>query len=160
MQTTKQYAFVTLWKIEAPVTAVWPVIHASQDWPQWWKALRQVKTIRPGDTAGVGAITEAIWRTALPYNITFQFETTEVQPLQRIAGHAFGELEGQGTWSFTEENGVTTVRYDWQVATRKGWMNRLAFLLEPAFRWNHDVVMRWGGEGLAKRLNARLLHCS
>ncbi len=160
MKKTKHYAFVTLWTVGAPIEAVWPVIHASEDWPQWWKALREVRTVRRGDPSGVGAITEAVWRTALPYQITFQFETTEVSPLQRLAGRAFGELEGHGVWTLTEEAGVTTVRYDWQVATHKWWMNRLAFLLQPAFRWNHDVVMRWGGEGLAKRLNAPLLHCS
>ncbi|MCA1656715.1 MAG: polyketide cyclase, partial [Actinobacteria bacterium] len=33
----------------------------------------------------------------------------------------------------------------------------LAPLARPVFRWNHDVVMRQGGEGLADRLGARLL---
>jgi hypothetical protein len=36
-------------------------------------------------------------------------------------------------------------------------MNRLAPLARPVFGWNHDVVMRWGGEGLARRLGGRLL---
>jgi hypothetical protein len=36
-------------------------------------------------------------------------------------------------------------------------MNLLAPLARPVFAWNHDVVMRWGAEGLAKLLRAPLL---
>jgi hypothetical protein len=36
-------------------------------------------------------------------------------------------------------------------------MNALAPLLRPAFVWNHDWVMRQGGEGLARRLGVPLL---
>ena len=30
-------------------------------------------------------------------------------------------------------------------------------LLRPVFAWNHDIVMRQGGEGLARLLGARLV---
>jgi hypothetical protein len=36
-------------------------------------------------------------------------------------------------------------------------MNLLAPLARPVFAWNHDVVMRWGGEGLARLLGTRLV---
>jgi hypothetical protein len=36
-------------------------------------------------------------------------------------------------------------------------MNLLAPIAKPVFAWNHDVVMRQGGEGLARRLGARLI---
>jgi hypothetical protein len=35
-------------------------------------------------------------------------------------------------------------------------MNLLAPIARPFFRWNHDTIMRWGAEGLAKKLNSRL----
>lgn len=38
-------------------------------------------------------------------------------------------------------------------------MNALSFMLKPLFQYNHDVVMRWGAEGLAKLLQAELLAC-
>ena len=68
-----------------------------------------------------------------------------------------GELEGVGRWRFYEQDGVTAVLYEWNVATTKPWMNRLAPLLRPAFEWNHDWVMARGGEGIAKLLGCRLL---
>jgi len=36
-------------------------------------------------------------------------------------------------------------------------MNRMAPLLRPVFEWNHDWVMRRGGEGIAARLGCKLL---
>ena len=44
------------------------------------------------------------------------------------------------------------VRYDWNVVTTKPWMNLLAPVARPLFKWNHDAVMNWGAEGLARRL--------
>lgn len=40
--------------------------------------------------------------------------------------------------------------YEWVVRTTERWMNLLAPLARPAFAWNHNVVMRQGGEGLAR----------
>jgi hypothetical protein len=36
-------------------------------------------------------------------------------------------------------------------------MNLLAPLARPIFRWNHDVVMDWGADGLARRLGVKRL---
>jgi hypothetical protein len=39
-------------------------------------------------------------------------------------------------------------------------MNTLAPVGRPVFVWSHNVVMRWGGESLARRLGVRLLASS
>ena len=39
-------------------------------------------------------------------------------------------------------------------------MNLLAPLGRPIFAWNHDWVMKHGGEGLARLLGARLVVAS
>ena len=44
---------------------------------------------------------------------------------------------------------MTAVTYEWNVSTTKTWMNLLAPVARPVFAYNHDMVMRWGGEGLA-----------
>jgi hypothetical protein len=36
-------------------------------------------------------------------------------------------------------------------------MNLMAPLLRPVFEWNHDWVMRRGGEGISQLLGCRLL---
>jgi hypothetical protein len=36
-------------------------------------------------------------------------------------------------------------------------MNLLAPVARPIFKWNHDVVMGWGAEGLARKLGVERL---
>ena len=72
-------------------------------------------------------------------------------------GTATGELTGTGHWRLYEHAGVTAVTYEWKVRTTKAWMNALAPIAKPIFEYNHNVVMRWGGEGLARRLDCNLL---
>ena len=74
-----------------------------------------------------------------------------------MIGDAAGELTGAGHWRLFECKGVTAVTYEWDVATTKPWMNLIAPVARRVFEYNHNVVMRWGGEGLAQRLGCNLL---
>jgi hypothetical protein len=74
-----------------------------------------------------------------------------------MEGDATGDLEGAGVWRLFEQGTVTAVLYDWDVTTTKRWMNAIGPIARPVFEHNHDLVMRWGGEGLARRLGVRLL---
>lgn len=152
------YEFTTVWLLEAPIEAVWGEIKNSQGWAEWWGGVLEVKELKKGDENGVGGIFRSTWRSKLPYKLIFDSEVVRVEDLKQIESRAFGELEGVGIWTLTEEGeNVTRVHYDWRVKTTKAWMNWLAPVAKPFFRWNHDAIMRWGAEGLAKKLNCRLL---
>ena len=97
-----------------------------------------------------------MWRSKLPYDLEFESRVTRREPPYLLEGSADGELIGVGRWRLFEGRG-TAVVYEWNVRTAKEWMNRLAPIARPAFTWNHDVVMRQGGQGLARRLGAELL---
>jgi len=97
------------------------------------------------------------WRSRIPYELEFEFEVLELDPPCCMSGTATGELAGTGEWRLFEQQGVTAVTYDWNVATTKRWMNLLAPVARPVFAWNHDWVMARGGEGLARKLGASLV---
>lgn len=151
------YSFVTNWKLKASLEDVWNAVYDSLEWPQWWRGVQSVAEEQPNDETGVNGIRTYTWKSFLPYGIRFSLKLTEKEPLKRLKGIATGELEGTGEWHFTENNGIVHVRYDWNIVTNKKWMNTLAFLLKPVFRFNHNVVMHWGGKGLARKLGTRLL---
>ena len=150
-RTVARYEFVTIWQIRAPIERVWDAIYDSKRWPEWWQGVESVTMLRPADEQGLGGLTRYVWKSALPYQLNIDTSATRVDRPHAMDGHSTGELEGEGRWRLSEEDGVTTVRYEWDVATTKSWMNLVAPLLRPAFQWNHDVVMRHGGEGLARR---------
>ncbi|MBX2891494.1 MAG: SRPBCC family protein [Saprospiraceae bacterium] len=142
------YHFITQWQFRAPVERVWDEIYHSERWPSWWKGVLAVETLVDGNPNSIGDAKRYTWRSRLPYKLRFDMTLAEKVPFQRLVGRASGELEGTGTWTFEEKDGITHVRYDWQVRTTKRWMNLLTPIARPFFEWNHDVVMEWGRKGL------------
>ena len=110
-----------------------------------------------GDRERVGSRYRIAWRSRIPYELEFDFVVRKIDSPCCMEGEAQGDLEGTGRWLLFEREGVTAVLYEWRVETSKRWMNLLAPAARPVFAYNHDVVMRWGGEGLARRLGVRLL---
>jgi hypothetical protein len=147
------YEFVTIWNFDAPLERVWEQIKHSETWNEWWKGVVRVVELREGDADGLGSIRRSTWKSKLPYTLEFDSEIVRIEPMKLIEARAFGELEGNGLWQFEQiDGGSTRVRYDWRVKTTKPWMNLLAPVARPFFKWNHDVIMGWGEEGLRKRL--------
>lgn len=151
------YRFLTTWVLEADRERVWDAIYESERWTEWWRGVEVAERLAPGDEAGLGQIGRYIWRSRVPYPVEFEVVTTRVERPALLEGHASGGLEGVGRWRLFAEDRTTAVLYEWNVATTKRWMNAIAPLARPLFKWNHDQVMRRGGEGLARRLSARLL---
>ncbi len=155
-----EYSFTTIWRIEAPLDSVWEAIYASTDWPRWWPAVSAVDEVRPGDDRGIGNVRRYTFKGKLPYRLSFDLEVTEIDRPRTLAGVASGELAGTGRWTFSHEDSVTTLRYDWNVRTTRWWMNLVAPLARPVFETNHDFVMQRGIEGLGRLLDARVLEGS
>jgi hypothetical protein len=152
-----KYRFLTTWLIESSCHEIWGVLQDPLSWPEWWRGVVCVSELDGGDDARVGSRYRIGWRSRVPYRLEFDFTVSSVEPGRRMQGDAAGDLEGTGCWRLFEQDGVTAVLYDWDVSSTKRWMNLLGPLGRPVFEYNHDVVMRWGGEGLARRLGARLL---
>lgn len=150
------YQFLTTWCIEAPIESAFEVLNDAASYPLWWKSVRSVEVLKQGDAATVGELDRFTWRSVLPYSLTFDLRVSHVERPHLIEGRATGELEGVGTWRLYDGDGVAIV-YEWRVRTTKRWMNLVGPLARPAFAWNHDIVMRQGGRGLAARLGGRVV---
>jgi hypothetical protein len=151
-----EYYFETTWRINAPLQDVWEAVYHSEDWPNWWKGVTEVQVLETG-TDGVGGLRRITWQSFLPYALVINVRSTRVVPLQLLDGDISGELVGTGKWTLSQEQDISVVRFEERVRTTKRWMRLLAPLARPIFRWNHHMVMKWGGECLAKKLGATLV---
>ena len=152
------YSFLTTWLLESPREPVFEAIYDQERWPHWWRGVEEAEEMSPGrDGDGVGTVARMVWKSLLPYRVEFDVTTTRVERPHLLEGEAVGELSGVGRWRLFEQQGVTAVLYEWDVATSKAWMNLLAPVARPVFEWNHDWVMARGGEGIAGLLGCRLL---
>ena len=153
-----KYEFLTTWVLEgAEISEVFEVLRDSEGYPDWWKGVTGVEVLEQGEESGVGELDRFSWRSKLPYTLVFDLRVSRIEPPYEIEGQATGELEGVGVWRLFQAARGTAVIYDWRVRTTKLWMNMFGPLPRPAFSWNHDLVMRQGGYGLAEKLGADLI---
>lgn len=153
----REYHFQTIWKLDAPRAAVCQAIEDSLAWPEWWAGVEQAEELTQGEKDGIGSVRRYTWKGRLPYRLTFDVRVTRMTLQSMVEGIATGDVDGIGRWTFDTEGALTIARYEWDVRPTQLWMRLLSPLASPLFRWNHDILMRQGGEGLARRLNARLV---
>jgi hypothetical protein len=151
------YHFITDVRVAAAPDAVWDVLEDPTSWPAWWRRVRRVEVCAPGRADGVGRCYRLSFRTALPYTLTFETVTTRISRPSVWEAEVRGELEGIGLWEVFAQDGGSTLRHSWVVATTRRWMNALTPVARPAFSWNHAVLMRDFATGLAGRLGVPLL---
>jgi hypothetical protein len=151
-----EYEFLTTWVVDAAVPMVWDVIVHPARWPDWWKGVKRVVEVDPGDDTGLGSVYDHWWQSVIPYTVDFRTTTTGIDKPHLIEAQAAGKLTGVGRWRFFEGS-ATAVTYEWRVRTTPAWMNAVAPVARPVFEWNHNVLMRRGGAGLARLLGAPLL---
>ncbi len=152
-----EYAFATTWDIAAPIDRVWSALVDEERWQEWFPVFRDVREVEPGGPEGQDRVLEVTARSMLPYDLTMRLRVTRVEAPRLLELSSIGDLDGWGRWTLAEEDGVTTVRFEWRVATTKPWMNAVAPVARPVLAWNHDVAMTAAGRGLARHLDARLL---
>jgi hypothetical protein len=151
-----QYQFETHWKFEADIEQIWELVNGFNH-GEWWNGL-DAKRIQKGESQnGVGDRFLTTFHTKLPYQLSFESEVIKKESPLYIEIKAYGELEGKGIWTLSQEGSITHVRYTWEVNTNKKWMNFLAPLLRPVFVWNHNQVMNEGAKGIANKLGVPLV---
>lgn len=150
------YTFITSWLFRAPIERVFAELEDVEQWPSWWPGVLAVEVLTPGARGKLGMRTCNTWKSVLPYKLTFEAELVRYEPPHLMEVAARGELVGRGRWELTTERDRTRAVYHWQVATTRAWMNLLAPIARPLFKWNHDLVMAAGGAALARRLGTTL----
>ncbi|CAN5433724.1 hypothetical protein BH11BAC1_BH11BAC1_02960 [soil metagenome] len=152
-----EYDFITYLKINASREEVWDLIKDLRNWPQWWRGVLEVREISKSCDNNHGTRFAHTWRSLLPYKLNFETEISGIVLYNSIEANVTGELEGTGKWEFADAGSDhTAVIYRWRVRTNTRWMNLSAPFLKGIFRWNHDTVMRWGGKGIANKLNCKV----
>jgi uncharacterized protein YndB with AHSA1/START domain len=147
-----RYVLASDWHLDAPIERVWNALYDVASWPKWWRYVIEVSELGCGDAAGIGAVRRFTWGSALPYQLSFTMRTTVMERPTVMEAIAEGELNGVGRWTLQPQGTATRVRYDWEVSTSRSWMNVMAPVLGPMFRWNHGQVMAAGAQGLAQYL--------
>ena len=154
-----EYSFLTTWCLEAPREPVWEAIWDSERWPEWWRGVVAVELDRgrrdgrrPGRPLHLAL--EASLRPRL------RDDDHRVEKPHLLEGEAVGELAGVGPLAPVRAgrpDGRDRRRLRVERAHDEALDEPARAVARPVFEWNHDWVMRNGGEGIAGLLGCRLL---
>ncbi|MGW0335226.1 SRPBCC family protein [Streptomyces sp. NPDC003011] len=140
------YRFRSLWPLPAPPAAVYEALERVEDYPRWWRQVREVNRI--DGTTGVVRI-----RSLLPYDMTFTAREVRRDPAAGVLEVALtGDIDGWARWTVTPDGTGSTARYEQVVDVSKPLLRRFAVPGRPVFRANHWLMMRSGRRGLAGHL--------
>jgi hypothetical protein len=147
--SANEYHFVTRWRVESTVEEVFEILDNPTDLVRWWPAVYlDVKEVEPG-------IFELLTKGRLPYTIRWRLRRLESRRPHGFSLEAWGDFDGAGVWTFTQDGGCVDIAYDWRIKAEKPLLRRFSFLLKPIFSANHRWAMKQGERSLKKELQRR-----
>jgi hypothetical protein len=88
-------------------------------------------------------------RSLLPYYLEFVSERSRDEPAAGVLeARLIGDLDGFSRWTISADGDGARLVFEEEVVTRKRWLNLLAPIARPAFKFNHALMMRRGEAGL------------
>ena len=154
--SANEYHFVTNWRVPGTVQQVSDILGDPLDLPRWWPSVYlAVEQIEPGDASGVGRVVALHTKGWLPYTLRWRFRVIESRRPYGFSLEAWGDFEGTGVWTFTQDGSFVKITYDWRIRADKPLLRYLSFLLKPVFSANHRWAMARGEESLIAELGRR-----
>lgn len=147
------YRFEESWSADAPPEAVWELVADPRTYPQWWPQFLGVTPLN--EIEGVGARVAVQVKSALPYHMRFQLESSRYERPALAEVRASGDLNGVMRWTLERSATGTRINFSEEVSTGRRLLDLLAPIARPFFAWNHRVMMRRGQEGLRTELARR-----
>ena len=150
------YEFLTEWRVPGTIAEVREVLSDAEALPRWWPAVYlAIRPLAQGAPDGVGREVDLHTKGWLPYTLRWTLRITEPITDEGFALEARGDLNGVGRWTFAQDGPEVVITYDWRVSAAKPLLQRLSWLLRPAFAANHVWAMRRGEESLRLELRRR-----
>jgi uncharacterized protein YndB with AHSA1/START domain len=144
--TAAAYVFVDEWDVDAPVEAVFDALADARTYPDWWRPVYiEIQTDGP---PAVGRVARQRFKGRLPYRLHTSSRIVALERPRLIEAEIAGDLSGRGIWTLTAREGLTHVRFDWQVHADRRLLRYLTPVLRPLFRRNHRWAIERAIEGL------------
>ncbi|WP_223291104.1 SRPBCC family protein [Streptomyces avicenniae] len=148
-----RFRFSTTWSVPAPPGAVFEAVATPEDYPRWWREVREVT--RTGPDGG-----HCRFRSALPVDLRVTVRAVRRDPAAGVLEIALtGQLDGRMTWTVTAADGPgggSLVRVEQDTALLHPLLRRLPRAARPLLRANHAWMMRSGERGLRAWLRKHL----
>jgi len=152
MATSRDYIFVTRWRVEASIEEVSEILDDATSLPRWWPSVYlEVRKLPDG-------VVDLYTKGWLPYTLRWRFRVLESRKPHGFTLEAWGDLVGRGEWTLTQDGRYAEIVYDWRVRADKPILRYGSFIFKPIFAANHRWAMARGEESLKLELLRRHAH--
>jgi hypothetical protein len=148
----KEYQFVDLWTIKAPLDEVYRHVADPRTYAEWWPSYDSVRILEDAPFPHVGGWAELLVKSPFGYRLRIEVETTEADPPRYLKTISRGQLAGTGIWEFSCEGDATVAVWTWIVRSDHPLLNRLEWIAKPIFALSHVLASRQGHQGLKRLL--------
>ena len=144
-----QYEIHSEWLVQATSQEVFEILCDPTTLPQWWPSVYR-------SARSMGDFYRLNTQGWLPYQLVWNLQHVSIRPGAEIAVETWGDLEGRGAWTFTDEpGGKCTVRFSAAVDIYKPILRWFSPWLAGALAANQRWGMRMGLISLQLELQRR-----
>jgi len=143
---SREYAFVDEWDVAAPCEAVFDALADARTYPAWWRPV--YLDVEADGPAEIGKVSRQHFKGRLPYHLRTRSQIVTLERPRVVTADVDGDLRGRGTWTLTETDRGTHVRFDWRVFADRPLLRVLTPVLRPLFGWNHNWAIARARDGL------------
>lgn len=153
--TSKNYHFITHWRVLAKVKEVTDILRDSEALARWWPSVYLgVEELEPGDADGIGKVIRLHTKGWLPYTLQWHLRIFAIHA-DGFSLVASGDFEGRGIWTFKQNGPWADITYDWKIRAEKPLLRYFSCIMKPLFSANHYWAMASGEESLKLELARR-----
>ncbi|MFN7926928.1 MAG: SRPBCC family protein [Blastocatellia bacterium] len=151
-----EYAFLTEWRVTAPIELVYDILKDGNDYKRWWPDVYLESDYIPsGDPNGIGDQVVLLTKGWLPYKLRWTATAERRERPHTIAIRASGDFNGRGVWQLQQVGEECDIKFDWRLTADKPLLRWLSPLFKPIFKWNHRWAMERGHERLQQEIVRR-----
>jgi hypothetical protein len=123
----------------ADVEEVWHNMGRVEEFPDWWRWLRDFDV--QGSGLESGGVLSGLVVPPIPYRFRVSIHMWDVQPNQSIRASLSGDLTGPAAVDLRPVEAGCELTIRWDVEMRKPSMRSAARFCRPLLVWGHDQVI-------------------
>lgn len=127
------------YRFRAEVDEVWRNMCRVEEFPVWWRWLRDFEV--QGQGLETGGVLTGLVVPPIPYRFRVAIHLEDVEPAAAIRASLSGDLSGPAALDLRPVDGGSELSIRWDVEMLKPSMRSAARFCRPLLVWGHDQVI-------------------
>lgn len=152
---TTWYRFATVFTIDVEPHRIWDALTAPKGWLAAYPDVEHWEQKARGGADHLGDRYAIVHHVTGPVKLRYDVEVVRTRIPDRLAWRVTGDVAGTGTFELEQLDDVTDIRFTWEVATTRRWMNVLAPIIRRQLIREYKRSVAAAVHSLARTVDGR-----